>query len=647
MPRVPVVPTQQLNPQGPAQYSAPGVVPVQDQSPRQAMAMGEAFQQAGRQWGAYAADIQRRQDIAETEEQFNKVAEDDNNEFAKFGALEGKAAVDAFEAFDQSQQQRYRVALERAKNETQRQWLKEKLGDRRVQIIGRARAHKEDQLAVQRYGVAQQSTKQAVADAVTFADGPDRDDYFAKVVDRATEQAQLAGVDPEPVAKLAMQDAHLGYLDKLLKSGRTGEAVRYWADNGDKVVDAEERDKWGRIVRGTYLQEQTVALGNSVVEEKPATGDDAARGPIVRPRTLDEQFAVVDQIAASGVITGAESQAAKNTLLEMANDRDRVQASRNKALRNEADEWYRVHPLGEIESDPVMAEKFRAANMPIPERVRINDPEFDRFLQSMPAGTVARVQRMSEDQLDEFLATGVAGGQRYGNGLDKQRAERWKAFFQGDRTKAAREDAIEQAALLLGISASPTARAEMDREERAANTEMYGRFRAQVANQIETLRVKLKGDPTLQQIQEEILDPMMRDKISHGGVEKPVVAFQALGLLPYDDPMTRDVDESMDMSKAAAAGEFAVMTSKGPINLREVPIEVRREIRLTWARQYPGRQMTVREEMDEYAKNYKPTLDQKRAAEEAARRPTPMPESGTRVVPGGSQMRDSFSPWGR
>jgi hypothetical protein len=187
----------------------------------------------------------------------------------------------------------------------------------------------------------------------------------------------------------------------------------------------------------------------------------------------------------------------------------------------------------------------------------------------------------------------------------------------------------------------------MDREERAANTEMYGRFRAQVANQIESLRVKLKGDPTIQQIQEEILDPMMRDKISHDGVEKPVVAFQALGLLPYDDPLTRDVDESLDMSKAAAAGEFAVMTSKGPVNLREVPIEVRREIRLTWARRYPGRQMTVREEMDEYAKNYKPTLDQKRAAEEAARRPPPPTESGTRVVPGGSQMRDSFSPWGR
>ncbi len=296
MPRVPVVPTQQLNPQGPAQYSAPGVAPVQDQSPRQAMAMGEAFQQAGQQWGAYAADIQRRQDIAETEEQFNKVAEDDNNDFAKFSQLRGKAAVDAHEAFDKSQQQRYRVALERAKNETQRQWLKEKLGDRRVQVLGRATAHKEGQLAVYRYGVAESATRQAVSDAVTFADGPDGASYFAAVRDRATEQAQLAGVDPEPVVKKALSDVHLIRIEDLVNKDRAGEAVAYLQDpKVMEAIDPLERGKVTRLVQqaGTAWKAQTLvddfnARGMSHADQIEAAGLMFQNGDI----TADERVAI-------------------------------------------------------------------------------------------------------------------------------------------------------------------------------------------------------------------------------------------------------------------------------------------------------------------------------------------------------------------
>lgn len=588
----------------------------------------QAFMQSGQDWGRYAAETQRyaaetqrRADIAYTTERQTQAAEADLNDWSAYSQKQGKDAYDGFEAFRSTVQQRYERIAENAENDQQRQWLKQQGQQRVVELTGRAMAHRDKEVAVWRIGTAKSAGEHAISDY--RVNGTPQ--ALEGVVKAQQELASLTGVDSTAEA---LDKAHVGRVETLLRDPkRLGEAVRYWSENGSKVANAEERDKWGRLVRGTVLQAQTMELGASV----NADGN---------PRTLDEQFAIVDEFASNDAITGEEARAAKSTLLEMADDRDKVRASMNKALRNEADEWYRVHPRGEIESDPAMSEKFRAANMPIPERVRINDPEFDRFLQSMPAGTVANVQRMNEDQLDEFLATGVAGGQRYGGGLDKNRAERWKAFFQGDRTKTAREDSIEQAAMLIGIAASPTDRAEMSMREKAESTEQYGRFRAQVQAQIETLRVKLKGDPSLMQIQEEILDPMMRDKISHGGVEKPVVAFQALGMLPYDDPRTRDVDESMDFSKAAAAGDFAVMTSKGPINLREVPLDVRREIRTTWARQYPGRQMTVREEMDEYAKNYKPTVDAKRAAEEEARRPKPRAT--------GTPMQDTFgSPWGR
>lgn len=628
MPTVPVRPSLALQPAQQARYSAQGTVPVQDQTPRMLGQQAQAFMQSGQDWGRYAAETQRyaaetqrRADIAYTTERQTQAAEADLNDWSAYSQKQGKDAYDGFEAFRSTVQQRYERIAENAENDQQRQWLKQQGQQRVVELTGRAMAHRDKEVAVWRIGTAKSAGEHAISDY--RVNGTPQ--ALEGVVKAQQELASLTGVDSTAEA---LDKAHVGRVETLLRDPkRLGEAVRYWSENGSKVANAEERDKWGRLVRGTVLQAQTMELGASV----NADGN---------PRTLDEQFAIVDEFASNDAITGEEARAAKSTLLEMADDRDKVRASMNKALRNEADEWYRVHPRGEIESDPAMSEKFRAANMPIPERVRINDPEFDRFLQSMPAGTVANVQRMNEDQLDEFLATGVAGGQRYGGGLDKNRAERWKAFFQGDRTKTAREDSIEQAAMLIGIAASPTDRAEMSMREKAESTEQYGRFRAQVQAQIETLRVKLKGDPSLMQIQEEILDPMMRDKISHGGVEKPVVAFQALGMLPYDDPRTRDVDESMDFSKAAAAGDFAVMTSKGPINLREVPLDVRREIRTTWARQYPGRQMTVREEMDEYAKNYKPTVDAKRAAEEEARRPKPRAT--------GTPMQDTFgSPWGR
>lgn len=612
MPKVPVSPSLGLQPAQQARYSAQGTVPVQDQTPGTLGRMGQAFAQAGQDWGRYAAEVQRRADIAYTTERQTQAAEADLNDWSAYSQKQGKDAYDGFDSFRSTVQKRYDKLAESAENEQQRQWLKQHGQQRVIELTGRAMAHRDKEVSVWRIGTAKADGEQSISEYRVNG----TPEALEGVVRSQQELASLTGVDGTAEA---LDKAHIGRVETLLRDpNRIGEAVRYWGENGGKVTNAEERDKWGRLVRGTFLQTQTVALGNSVVEEKPSTFADAGR---VRPRTLDEQFAIVDELASKNVITGEESRAAKSTLLQMADDRDKVRASMNKALRNEADEWFRVHPRGAIESDPVMVEKFRAANMPIPERVRITDPEFDNFLQSMPAATVAQIQRMNEDQLDEFLATGVAGGQRYGGGLDKHRAERWKSFFQGDMTKAAREDAIERTALLLGISASPTVRAKMNKVARAEATESYGRFRAQVESQIETLRIKLKGDPSLMQIQEEILDPMMLEgnKVTnYAGINRtaPLVAFQIEGSMPFDNPATRDVDESLDWSNAT---DFGVeVKGVGTIMLREVPMEVRRKIRLKFAEENPGQQMTIAQEMQTFADNYKPKLEAAKVAQDQA-----------------------------
>jgi hypothetical protein len=579
MPRVPVVPTQQLNPQGPAQYSAPGVVPVQDQFPRQSIAMGEAAQQAGLQFARldyrqrmeaeqqaeaeareaekraeYAAGIQRRQDIAETEEQFNKVAEDDGNEFAKYSTLQGRAAVDAFEAFDQSQQQRYRVALERAKNETQRQWLKEKLGDRRVQIIGRARAHKEGQLAVQRYGVAQQSTKQAVDDVVKL--GPSEQNLQA-VRDRATEQAQLAGVDPEPVAKLAMQDAHLGYLDKLLEEGRTGEAVKWLAEH-EKEIDREPLAKVKKQVRAQEIGDFARLLDQSV-------------------DSIEDRLKEFDKAEANG-LPRKEADLGRQHIFALENQRDARNAEIAQEVEIEARRWMQSTGLP-VEANPDLAERVATYGVTL-KRVT-NQRALDAFYAAPPA-ELDRLRSLTPPQLHRELATF----------LDEHDEGTVTKFLRGDQTGARIDDLTKILARQIGILPGT--------EDGNASTEQTRKFDLWKVNTIAPIikaeSDRLKRPLNADEFQKLIVNPILNDKVWNEvwGRDQPVplMQLQMQREAPVDDPMTPQ-DESMDYD---AYGGLYVKVEGKEVRLRDIPLEARKSIRDKWAKKNPGVWLSAAEE---------------------------------------------------
>jgi hypothetical protein len=555
------------------------VVPVQDQFPRQSIAMGEAAQQAGLQFARldyrqrmeaeqqaeaeareaekraeYAAGIQRRQDIAETEEQFNKVAEDDGNEFAKYSTLQGRAAVDAFEAFDQSQQQRYRVALERAKNETQRQWLKEKLGDRRVQIIGRARAHKEGQLAVQRYGVAQQSTKQAVDDVVKL--GPSEQNLQA-VRDRATEQAQLAGVDPEPVAKLAMQDAHLGYLDKLLEEGRTGEAVKWLAEH-EKEIDREPLAKVKKQVRAQEIGDFARLLDQSV-------------------DSIEDRLKEFDKAEANG-LPRKEADLGRQHIFALENQRDARNAEIAQEVEIEARRWMQSTGLP-VEANPDLAERVATYGVTL-KRVT-NQRALDAFYAAPPA-ELDRLRSLTPPQLHRELATF----------LDEHDEGTVTKFLRGDQTGARIDDLTKILARQIGILPGNDSGADAT----PAQNRKFELWKANtLAPIIKAESDRLKRPLNADEFQKLIVNPILNDKVwsDVGRNEQlPLMQLQQMEEAPVDDPLT-EKNEALDFD--AYSGLY-VNVSGQQVLLRDIPLEARKSIRDKWAKKNPGVWLSAAEE---------------------------------------------------
>lgn len=556
MPRVPILPTVALNPQGPAQYSAPGVVPVQDQSPRQAMAMGEAFQQAGAQWGAYAADIQRRQDIAETEEQFNAVAESDNNEFSKLSTLKGKAAVDAFDAFDKDQQARYRKAIEGAKNDRQRQWLKEKLGDRRVQVLGRATAHKESQLAIYRYGVAQAATAQAVSDAVTFADGLDRDTYFSALRNRATEQAQLAGVDPEPVAKLAMQDAHLGYVQRLLNEGRTGEAMQ-WLDANKADIDPDEFAKAKKQTRAQEIGDVARMLDQSV-------------------DSIEGRLAAFDDAEAKG-LPREEADLGRRHLFTLENQRDARNAEIAQDVELEVRRWMQSTGLP-VEANPELADKVTTYGVTL-KRVT-NQKALDAFYAAPPA-ELDRLRSLTPPQLHRELAPL----------FDEHDEGMVTKVIRGEQNEARIDDLTKILARQIGILPGTD-----DGNASTAQTRRFDLWKVNtIAPILKAERERLKRPLTPDEFQKLIVSPILADKVwSDAGKDEflPLMQLQQMGEAPVDDPLTPK-DESMDFD--AYSGLFVKVEGQ-EVRLRDIPLEARKAIRDDHAKANPGVWLTAEEE---------------------------------------------------
>lgn len=476
MPTVPVRPSLAPQPVQQARYSAQGTVPVQDQTPRMLGQQAQAFQQAGQDWGRYAAETQRRADIAYTTERMTQAAEADLNEWSAYSQKQGKDAYDGFDSFRSSVQQRYERIAENAENDQQRQWLKEQGQQQVLRLTERAMAHRDKEIAVWRVGSAKAASELAVTRAIDTFGTEDERGALNDVIARSMEQADLQGLD-DGSRKLYV-DSQLrrvvtGTVGKLLtEPGRTGELVAYWNKN-KSVVLPDERTKLEQQVRGAFIDDQTRAL-----HADPS-------------RTFEQKMDVVTGFAAQNVISQDEATRARNFLMQMESQRLQVRAIEERDVRQQLDEWHAQNPMRE----PPVALQQRAAEFGIRmQRTQVTSREFEAQLNALTPEQVRELRNMPAPIRENYLASG----------LSKEDAKTWDARILGDQTTVSIAERIKSAALELKVIAP----GEMD----TAKTEALNAWiKGTVDPAIERERIRLDVDKlTPTQVDELVLDPLRK-----------------------------------------------------------------------------------------------------------------------------------------
>lgn len=594
IPRVPV------SQQSYGQFTAPTASPMQDAGPQQLQQLGASLLNAGASAARIGADLQQDLDQGFLMESDALASELSRNAVGSYRQLAGLPAIEAFGDTQEGLRTKLRNLSDTARSPEQKQRLERILVQRMQDASESMAAHRDVQVRNRAIGGAKAGMESALMDYQSALGNPEDMKLAREVmIQRAEELSRLRGEDGD-MARLTLLDAttrmHAGAVDALLAADRPTEALAYLEQHKGEIA-APERAQTTQKARAGFVEWGARQLDQTV--------------PDIRQR-MD----VIKDWEANGRITGDEAESARRHVLQLEDVRQKQQAEVGQALRLEGEKWLRANPALSITDNPELAGQFRAMNMPFPERVYSTDPKFAEQLQALPPAAVQQIERMSDAQLLNFLRPG----------LDDHDLKKWTAFFRGDQDIVGRQDRIKRAAEVLGVVADPVAAATMNREERAVNAQKLARFEAQVQRQVDMLRAKKKGDLTTREIQEEILDPMMAEgnKVwDDRGVDSEtyIVGAQIAGDLPYDDPSTPNVDESADLSKFEAAGAFYLPIKGQNIYLREVPMTVRKEIRDRFAKANPGRQMTVREEMEAYADKYRPKiLADKAQAEEAAKK---------------------------
>ena len=479
MPTVPTRPSLALQPAQQARYSAQGTVPVQDQTPRMLGQQAQAFQHAGQDWGRYAAETQRRADIAFTTERQTQAAEADLNDWSAYSQKQGKAAYDGFEDFRSTVQKRYEKIAETAENEQQRQWLKDHGQQQVLRMTERAMAHRDKEVAVWRVGSAKSATELAVARSIDSFGTDDERVALNDVVARSMEMADLQGLD-DGSRKLYV-DSQLrrvvsGTVGKLLaEPGRTGELVAYWNKNKG-VVPPDERTKLEQQVRGAFIDDQTRAL-----HADPS-------------RTFEQKMDAVAGFAAQKVISQDEATSAKNYLMQLESQRLQVRAVEERDVRQQLDEWVAQNPMRD--PPPALLQRMQEYGVRL-QRTQVTNRDFEARLNAMTPQEMRELRNAPAPIRENYLASG----------LSKEDAKTWDARILGDQTTVSIAERIKSAALELKVVAP----GEMD----TAKTEALNAWiKGTVDPAIERERVRLKVDKlTPTQVDELVLDPLRKQTV--------------------------------------------------------------------------------------------------------------------------------------
>jgi len=579
MPKVPVNQSLGLQPNQQARYSAQGTVPVQDQTPATLGRMGQAFSQAGQDWGRYAADVQRRADIAYTTERQTQAAEADLNDWSAYSQKTGKDAYDGFDAFRSTVQKRYEKLAATAENEQQRQWLKEAGQQKVLSLTERAMGHRDKEVAVWRIGTAKADTEQGVQEGIAAYGTPDEGPKLEALAVKQAEFSRLTGADYKQGLADQMAKVRLGTVQMLLNQpGRLGEAVAYWDRNKKDVRDVAATQKVDATLKALTIEQGAQEI--------------AARIP-----DLDNQLRYLE--ANGSNLTNDDKDSAVRHLMQIDARRQDVAAAQANDVRKQILDFQRDNPTLAVEDkNPDLAR--RAAELNVVVAREVANPDFVAFMNT------------TEGQRDlQSKPTAMLENILFSN-LPPERAKAEFKRITGDQSGFTIDNLTTALAIDVGVIPVNAERNKAGERQQA----LLKWQEATIAPLVNAASKKLGRPLNPREFQELIVNPIMQDKVMvetttmgrdwlSKDTPTTVMAAQRAGLLPLDrdDPSTPGIDES---AYTEAHQKVYVQTSKGPVYLREIPMQVRRDLRQAFQELHPGQQMTARQEAEEWVSKGRP-----------------------------------------
>ena len=565
MPTVPVIQTQVANVGGIGGYSAPQAAPVIDQRPQMIQQAGQAMSQSAEQWAQLEAQRRRRADIAANAERSAAIGEQDIEADAAYGRLEGKAAYEGFQGYIDSRDKRYKAALESAPEGPQREWLRQRLAQERQRFYNSAVVHREKQTFVWRKASATAEATTAQQKAVSMWASPDADSLVEEARDKWGEIADKAGLDDKAKQQFVsanMSNLHAQTLDVMLNEQRLGQATKYFAENGAEI-DPVAKSRIGAKLKAKAVEETARAI-----DADPNL------------TTFDSRMQAVDKLVTGDpakVMSSEDEQSLRRHLMQFEEQRQTQFAIQGQEARKEAEQFLAQNPhltVAELPSD--LLERVRTFNVQVKRAV--SNPEFKAAMRTEEG--MRRLRMMSPERLAFELQ----------NNLTPSEASDAEKLVIGDQTGYTINQLTRALAIESGVIPAQSARGQAGIDDQA----LLNWERNTIAPLVDAARTKL-GRPLNVREFEELIRPLQEDKVwkkattfgadwASKDEEMTVLKAQSLkeGGLPIDNPATRDVDESLDVSNNA----FYVKVGGEEVRLSSIPMQVRRKIREAYRQEW-------------------------------------------------------------
>lgn len=568
--RIPT-PTIPYSTQQTGRLVAPDAAPMQDATGQQLQQAGQSLQSAGAAASRVGDALQDEIDQGYLYKADAIASEKTRKTVGGFRQKTGEAAIQSFEGMHSQLRDELFNLRDSARSPAQRRSMDRLLAQRFQDATESMVAHRDKAIRDHAIGGADAARIGAINSYHASVGNPAAmEEAKILALSLSDRLSQLRGEGPEEAKQSRLQTTtrlHLGAASALLTAGDSAGAEAYLEQK--QVQDEVSNLEWRQA-------KQTV---------RKAVLEDTARELTAKKPTLTDRL---DWVGKN--LKGEEAASARRHLIQQEREQLEIRSVEARTVRQQAEAWLNANPTLEMKDNPALAIRLAQLGV-VPERTYVTNPAVAAKLEGLDLAGVEEWKAMGPAQREQALRPH----------LNDHDLKRWLAFFDDDQDLVSQQDAIKQAAVALGVVEQPDNRA-LNREEQQANAQRMRKFVTALQRQVDFLRAEKKDNVTTRQIQTEILDKMLVDKVFVKGTwsdeEMPVIRAQIDSHMPIDDPRT-DVDESA----VADAGEYVIVNGEAH-DLSEIPpeerIRIRKEHAILAAKFGTSRFLSAREEMENW-----------------------------------------------